>query len=288
MKPFSYHAPGSLAEALDLISRYGKEAAVLAGGTDLLVECKRELKSPHHIIDLKGISSLEGIRIDSQGSLHLGPLSSLDAVSRSPILENGWSLLAQGAAKVGSRQIRNRATIGGNVCHASPSGDTLPPLLCLEARFRVVGPRGERQIPVGEFFLGPGKSALGDDEILAEITLPPPPSGCRGIYKKFSLRRAMDLAVAGVAVLGTIDLRDGIFSHIRIALGAVGPTPIRAVQAEFRLQGARPDPELLREAARLARKEAAPISDLRGSEWYRGEMIEHLVQEAIREITSER
>jgi carbon-monoxide dehydrogenase medium subunit len=285
MKPFAYCKPGTLPEVFGLLSQYGKEAALLAGGTDLLVDWKKGLRSPRQIIDLKGLSSLEGLATDDRGNLHIGSLTTMDALSHSPLLEGGgWNLLAQAASKVGSQQIRNRATIGGNICRSSPSGDTLPPLLCLEATFRLIGPRGERQVPAQEFFLGPGKNALQEEEILAEIILPPFPSGCRGIYKKFSLRKAMDLAVVGVAMLGHIDPRENTFSQISIALGAVSPTPIRARKAEEYLRGAQLEPQLIEAAGRRAREEAFPISDLRGSEWYRKELIEQLVQEAVREL----
>ena len=286
MKSFSYHKPKNLREAFDLLRKYGEKAAVLAGGTDLLVELKKRLKSPTQLIDIKGLSSLEGIRLDPEGFLRIGPLTPLEELSHSPLLKNGWGLLAQATSKVGSLQIRNRGTLGGNICHASPSGDTLPALLCLAAKLKLAGKESERVIPLEDFFLGPGKSALGVDELLTEVILPLPPLGCRGVYKKFALRRAMDLAVVGVAVLGSMDPQKGVFADLRIGLGAVAPTPIRARKAEALLKEARVSKEVICKAGKLTQDEAAPISDLRGSEWYRREMIGHLTREALWEIAA--
>jgi carbon-monoxide dehydrogenase medium subunit len=196
----------------------------------------------------------------------------------------GWNLLAQAASKVGSVQVRNRATLGGNICHASPSGDTLPGLLCLEARFKIIGPQGEREIAAEEFFLGPGQVALGPAELLTGILLPKGSLPLRGVYKKFTLRRMMDLSLVGVAVLGELDETGDTFRDIRIGLGAVASTPIRATKAEIAFTGDKITEERIEEISWLAAEEASPISDIRGADWYRKEMIYHLMREAIREI----
>jgi carbon-monoxide dehydrogenase medium subunit len=288
MKKFSYHKPRSLEQAFGLLSRHKEDAAVLAGGTDLLVEMKRRIKAPSHVIDIKALSFLDGVAANPDGSLRVGPLTTLQALSRSPLLGNGWSLLAQAASQVGSLQVRNRATLGGNICHASPGGDTLPALLCLNAQVKLARRGSERNLAIQDFFLGPGKCALQPDELLTEIFLPPSPSGSRGVYKKFSLRRAMDLAVVGVAVLGVLDPSRKVFKDLRIGLGAVAPTPLRARKAEKILINAEINEDLVRQASGLASEEAIPLSDLRGSEWYRREIIRHLAEEAIKEIIAER
>jgi carbon-monoxide dehydrogenase medium subunit len=287
MRKFGYHRPRDLEQALELLSRYGERAAVLAGGTDLLVEWKQKLKSPSHLIDIKGISSLEGILGESEGSLQIGPLTTLTALSLLPVLAEERNLLAQAACKVGSLQVRNRATLGGNICNASPSGDTLPALLCLDAKVEIASKRSERILPLGEFFLGPGLSALRPDELLVRILLPLPPAGSKGIYKKFSLKRAVDLAVVGVAVLALFDPSGQVLQDIRIALGAVAPTPIRAEKAEKLLRKSTVDGRTIKEAAQAAAEEARPISDLRASEWFRREMIFHLTEQALREIVGQ-
>lgn len=284
MKKFSYHKPRSLTQAFSLLSRHKKDAVVLAGGTDLLVEMKRRIKAPSHVIDIKALSFLDGMAANPDGSLKVGPLTTLQALSSSPLLGNGWGLLAQAASQVGSLQVRNRATLGGNICHASPAGDTLPALLCLNAQVKLARRGSERNLAIQDFLLGPGKCALQPDELLTEIFLPQPPAGARGVYKKFTLRRSMDLAVVGVAVMGVLDPSRKVFKDLRIGLGAVAPTPLRARKAEKILINTEIHEDLIRQASGLASEEAIPLSDLRGSEWYRREIIRHLAEEAIKEI----
>lgn len=284
MRGFSYHKPKDVGEAIALLSKYGGKASVLAGGTDLLVELKKRLKVPSHIIDIKGIPSLDRITVEPEGHLRIGSLVTMATLSTHPALVNGLGVLSMAASKLGSWQVRNRATLGGNICNASPSGETLPALLCLNAQLKLEGTGGERVVPVEDFFLGPGESAAAIGEILTEIVIPPPPDKSDGLYKKLALRRAMDLAVIGVAVLGFFDLSRNCFKDIRIGLGAVAPTPIRAKKAEIVLTGKRVNGDVIEEAASAASSESRPLTDIRGSEWYRREMIRHLVEESIREI----
>jgi carbon-monoxide dehydrogenase medium subunit len=284
MKPFIFHKPETVEQAVNLLRRYGENGAVLAGGTDLLVEMKRNLRNPAHVVDIKGIRKLGEITTNADGSLLIGAIVTLQSLSNSPSLKMGWNLLAQAASRVGSVQVRNRATLGGNICHASPSGDTLPALLCLDARMKLIGPQGEREIPAEEFFLGPGQVALGSTEFLAGIILPGISPGLRGVYKKYSLRRMMDLALVGVAVLGELDPTGNTFRDIRIGLGAVAPTPIRAKKAERAFIGNKMTVKRLEEISRLAVDEASPISDIRGADWYRKEMLLHITREAVGEV----
>jgi len=281
---FAYHRPKSLEQALSLLQRYGDKSAILAGGTDLLVELKRGLRRPSQVIDVKEIRELTCLEKTSDGELRLGALVNLQGLSSAGVLQGGWNLLAQAASKVGSWQVRNRGTLGGNICHASPSGDTLSPLLCLEAKLNMVSPRGKRTMAIEDFFWGPGETALESEELLTEVILPRLPDGAKGVYKKFSLRRAMDLAMVGVAVLawGGPDARR--FDGVRIGLGAVGPKPIRARRAEEALKGVEITKAVLGKAADLAVEETTPISDVRGADWYRREMTKHLVEEGFREI----
>ena len=286
MKKFSYHRPKNLDQGITLLERHGETAVLLAGGTDLLVELKNRVKVPRHVIDLKAMAFLEGIAGSAAEGLTLGPLTTLAELSASPLLRNGLEVLAQAAERVGSLQVRNRATIGGNICHASPSGDTLPALLCLNARMKIKGKTGVREVPMQCFFTGPGECNLRPGEILTAILLPPLPEGMRGVYKKFSLRNSMDLAIAGVAALGAFDPAGGKFREIRLGLGAVAPTPIRASRAEEILTAGPLDEARIAQAAQAASMEAAPISDLRASAWYRREMIRRLTEEAVREISN--
>lgn len=287
MKTFSYHKPKSLKEVIALLKRHREKAQILAGGTDLLVEHKTGLRPLFHAIDIKGIASLDRIAVEPRGHLRLGPLVTMEALSTHPALVDGCSLLAQAASKIGGWQIKNRATLGGNICHGSPSGDTLPALLCLDAQVKLEGPKGKRKVPLEDFFLGPGKTAAQPDEILTEILIPWPPPRSVGVYKKFAPRRAMDLAVVGVAVLGSFDPQGEGFADIRIGLGAVAPTPLRAKAAENLLRGVKIDESLIIRAANLASAAASPISNVRGSAWYRREMIQHLVEETLREVLAQ-
>lgn len=284
MKTFSYHRPETLDEAIALMDEHGENASVLAGGTDLLVQLKKREKSVAHVVDIKTIPALDEIITSETGEIRIGPLVTMQALSESPALQGGSEILAQAASKLGSLQIRNRGTIGGNICNASPSGETLPALLCLEARLRLAGISGERKIPVEDFFLGPGKNGCRVGELLTQIILPPLPSDWVGVYKKHSLRNAMELAVAGVAVLGSYDRSRHLLKYIRIGLGAVAPTPIRARKAENILVGLETSESLINKTAEMASKEAKPISDVRASKWYRTEMVKHLTRAAIEEL----
>jgi carbon-monoxide dehydrogenase medium subunit len=282
MKTFSYHEPKNIPEVLSLLRRHGKKAALLAGGTDLLVEMKEGVRSPSHLISLQGIDSLRKIEVDTQGGVKIGPMATVQAVSTHPVLKN--SLLAQGAAAMASWQVRNRATLGGNICRASPSGDTLPALLCLNAVLHLERPEGSRTVGAEGFFRGPGQTAAAEGEMLTGIYIPPWPPGSRGVYKKFAVRKKMDLAVVGVAVLAVPDGSRDLIREIRIGLGAVAPTPIRARQAENLLAGSGFGKELIAEGGRLAAEEAKPQSDVRAGAWYRLEIVRHVTEAAIHEV----
>lgn len=284
MRSFAYHRPKTLKEAISLLGKHGGKAALLAGGTGLLVDLIKRTRSLSQMIDIKRIPSLGGIGLDGEGYLHLGPLVTMQTLSTSPFLVNGLSLLAKAARKVGSWQIRNRATIGGNICQAYPSSDPLPALLCLDAELKLQGLDGERVIRAEDFFVGPGKPVLGSTEILTEILIPPMPAESFGIYKKFALRKAMDLPMVGVAAVGTRDSSRKSWTSFRIGLGAVAPTPLRAKKAENLLNGRRITKGLIAEAASLAATEARPLSDNRGAALYRQEMIRHLFIETIQEV----
>lgn len=284
MRKFSYHKPKSIKEAVDLLNKYGESAKILAGGTDLLVELKKRQKTLSHLIDIKGIPFLDRIVLDSQGYLRVGPLATIQTISTSPTIVNRSNVLSKAASKIGSLQIRNRATIGGNVCRASPSGDTLPALLCLNAKLKLEGLLGKRIVPIEKFFLGPGESVSKIDEILTEILIPPLLDKSYGVYKKLTLRRAMDLSVVGIAISGSFDSLEDRFRDIRIGLCAVAPIPFRAKKAENILTSMKINKNLIEEAAYTASLEAKPISDIRGSEWYRKDMIKCLIEEGFRKF----
>jgi CO/xanthine dehydrogenase FAD-binding subunit len=276
---FDYLAPTTLAEAISLLSRHKGKARIIAGGTDLVPKLKRrEIKAPEYIIDLKGIPGLDKITPDN-GGMTIGPLVTIGAVEASPHLRQNFPILAQAARSMASPQVRNRGTIAGNICNAVPSADSGPALLTLGARLKIISPKGERTISIEDFFTGPNQTTLTDEEILAEIRLPVMPPNTKGEYLKLGPRRAMDLAIVGVAALVTA--QDGVCKDIRLALGAVAPTPIRAKKAEAVLKGQKPTEETIEKAAKAAAGEAKPIDDHRASAEYRREMVAVLVKRAI-------
>jgi CO/xanthine dehydrogenase FAD-binding subunit len=282
---FDYLAPNTIDEALSTLSQYKGRAKVMAGGTDILPKLKeREIKAPEYIIDLKGIPDLDYIKYDEVGGLSIGALATIHAVETSPIIQERFGVLFQAAESMASTQVRNRGTLAGNLCNAVPSADTAPALLTLEASLKLISQKGERTVNVKDFFTGPNETVLTDEEILREIHVPNLPPRSRGRYLKLTPRRSMDLAVVGVAVV--VVAEDGICNDIRIALGAVAPTPIRARQAENMIRGQKLSDEVIEGAARIAAEECRPISDHRASAEYRTEMVKVLTKRAIQQAIS--
>jgi CO/xanthine dehydrogenase FAD-binding subunit len=253
---------------------------VIAGGTDILLKA-RVFPGPVTLVDISGIAELCGVRQAADG-VHIGAATRLMDVVRAPELQGpAYRALLQGAVQVGSPQIRNLATLGGNLCNASPSADTAAPLLVLEACAEIESQSGTRSLPLAEFFRGPGKNALAEGELLTGIWIPAQPDGAKTVYLKHSPRRAMDLAFVGVAVWHA----GAGAQPLRIALGAVAPTPIRALAAERYLsQAEKLDDAVLDEAARLAAEAAKPIDDVRSSASYRKEMVRVLTRRALRQV----
>lgn len=281
MKSFQYHAPHSLAEVCRLLLDHGVQARVLAGGTDLLVKIKQRIIEPEHLIALGRIEGLRYIRKDDK-KIRIGALTPLQEIATSEVIRQKIPILAEAAEKVGSMQIRNRGTLGGNVCNASPAADTVPSLICLEATAAITGRGGERELPVEDLFVSPGKVNLQPGEIVTEIVVPVPNGNHKGIYLKLGRRKAMDIAIVGVGGLGCFE--KGRFESIRIALASVAATPIRAKRAEEILKKQRVDSGRVLLAASEAASECQPISDVRGSASYREQMVKVLVEQAIRSI----
>lgn len=281
MKDFEYSSPKSLEEATALLYKYGEKARVMAGGTDLLPQMKKLEMKPELIIDLKDILNLTSIDyIDGKG-LRIGALVKIRNMETSGIIKEKFGVLSQAAGTLGSVQVRNKATVGGNLCHAAPSADMAPALIGLDATVKVVGQDGDKSLPLEEFFRAPGKTALQAGEILIEISIPDMAKFSEGVYVKFSPRTAMDLAVVGVASILTMDGVGDDCQDIRIVLGAVAPTPMRARKAEAIMRGNKITVPLIEEAARVAAEEAEPISDIRASASYRREIVKVLVNRTI-------
>ncbi|MCS6843174.1 MAG: xanthine dehydrogenase family protein subunit M [Caldilineales bacterium] len=279
MHRFDYLEPATLSEAVALLAQHGARARVLAGGTDLLTALKEGWERPDWVLSIGRVADLRYIRYDSRDGLRIGALATVREVETSPLVRKHYPVLAEAAGTLASVQIRNLATLAGNVCRASPSGDTLPALLVLDAEARLVGPSGERRVPLARFFVGPGRTVMEPTELLAELVLPPPRPGTGAHYIKHSLRRAMDLAVVGVAALVALDGETCV--DARIALGAVAPTPIRALAAEEQLVGRPITPDAAEAAADLAQAAARPITDVRGTAPYRRRMVHVLTRRCI-------
>jgi carbon-monoxide dehydrogenase medium subunit len=279
MRRFEYYEPANLEEASALLVRHGAEASLLAGGTDLLVEIKEHVRWPKHVVNVKRIPGLAALEYDARDGLRFGALVTAREIETSPVVLEKYPGLAQAARELGSIQVRHRATVVGNICRASPSADTLPPLIADGASVRIRGPAGGRTVALEDFFTGPGKTVLAPGELVTEVVVPPPAPRTGKHYIKHGRRKAMELATVGVAV--ALTLEGDACREIRIALGAVAPTPIRARAAEAALHGRGLDAQAIAAAARIAQGECRPISNVRGSAEYRREMVGVLAARAI-------
>ena len=274
-----YFKPETVSEALSLLAKYGGEAKVIAGGTDVMVDIKYK-EEPGCLVNIKRIAGLSAIE-ENGGGLNIGPLVTIREIETSRLVRERLPLLWDACRQFASLQIRNTATIGGNICRASPSGETLAPLLALEAKARLAFSDGEKSETFGSLFQGPGKTSLGSQGLLTAIEIPYPPKGSSGVYLKHAVRGPMDIAVVGVAVLVVPDAARRNVQEARIGLGAVAPTPIRALKAEAMLRGKALDAKLARQAAEMAASESSPITDQRASAEYRRWIVEALTRRGL-------
>lgn len=281
MKRFQYFNPSSIVDAELLLDTYGEKAKVLAGGTDLIVQIKNNEIDPTILIDLKKIPELTGIDSTNNNGYIIYPLTTISEIESSKSIKNHYPILSESAKTIGSIQIRNRATIGGNLCRAAPSADMVPALLVLEAQLKIRKLNNEKTIPLEEYFVGSGKTVLKKNEILAEIIIPNNLSKNIGVYIKNGPRQTMDLATVGVAVFTAIDPSNSTCNSMKIGIASVAPTPFRARKAEKILMGNKMTPLLIKEVAKVASYEVKPITDVYGPDWYKREMVEVLVKQAI-------
>jgi len=281
MKEFEMYEPKRVEEACDLLAKYRGRARILAGGTDLLVELKRGWHKPAALINLKTVKGLDKIRFTKNEGLRIGAMVTWAQLLDSKPVSRHYPLLRMAAEHLGSMQIRNTATLAGNITQASPAANGPLPLLAYDASCVIQGTNGGRTIPVEKMFRGVRKNALKKGEVLTEICVPLPAAGFKGTYYKFALRRAMDLAVVGLGVL--VKTRGGTFDEVRIALGSVAPKPFRARNAEKILKGEKIADQLIRKAGETAAAQCSPITDLRASKEYRYELVKELVYKGIKE-----
>lgn len=296
---FEVFAPESLEEALQLLATHGKRAKILAGGTDLLVSLKkhytlfdnpppceagpsprRDLSRPGLLLSIHRIPGLSGIDEFRGGGIRIGAATLLAALSRSALVRSSLAALAEGASLVGSPQVRNRASVGGNLCNARPCMDTAPPVIALEGRLVLTSVRGEREVDADEFFRGPGETVLEPDELLREILFEKRPSRYGSAYFKLGIRRIQDIAVVSVGAAVRLD-RKGKVASARIVLGSVGPTPLRSRSAEAFIAGRCPEKGVLEGAGEAAVRDSLPIDDHRASGAYRREMVSLFTRRAL-------
>jgi carbon-monoxide dehydrogenase medium subunit len=276
---FEYHEPESLPDAVALAARFGAEASFLAGGTDLIVQIERGRIAPRHVIGLRRVPGLAGVAVD--GRIAIGARVTHRTVERTPQLGGALRCLIEGAEVIGGHQVRNVATVGGNLANASPAADLAPCLLALDGTVTLVGLEGERELPVERFLLGPGRTARRADELLTGVSLPAPPAGTASAFLKAGRRRAMEISVVCVAARLTLDASRERCLEARVALGAVAPTAVRAHEAERELEGRPVGEEAFRRAAEAARGACRPIDDVRASAAFRRHLVGVLVRRAL-------
>jgi len=274
---FTYHAPESLEEALKLLNEYRGQARVLAGGTDLIVDMKLRRKEPKHIISLTKIKELDYI-VEEDLGVRIGAATKLRSLEKSRVVYEKFEALYQAVNSIASIQVRNMGTLVGNICNASPAADSAPPLLIYEAIATAQSLEGKRKIMIRDFFTGPGKTCLRDNEIVTELFIPYPPRDSVSSFLKIS-RVGMDLAKVNVAVL--LKFNNNIIEDFRVALGAVAPTPLRIYRAEEYLKNKPLDGENLKKVEEIVVEEIKPITDVRSTEWYRRETSKILLRDAI-------
>ena len=279
MRRFELALPNSVAECLPLLAAREGGVKLLAGGTDLLPQLKNGLLWPAWVIDLSGVAELRVLGADDGRGLRIGAAVTARELELDARVRASYPALAESGALVGSVQVRNLATVGGNLCNAAPSADMAPPLVALDAEAVIAGPKGRRRVPLGAFFLGVRKTVLAPDELLVELTVPAPGPRSGGCYLRHTPRRELDIAVVGVA--SQLTLADGVCTKARISLAAVAPTPVRATAAEEALVGQPVTPAQIERAATLAVEAARPISDQRGSAEFRRHLVRVLTRRTL-------
>jgi carbon-monoxide dehydrogenase medium subunit len=276
---FAVHHPGSVADAVALANQLGGSARFIAAGTDLMVQINRKRCSPDHLIDINGLSELSGVEETSEG-LRIGALTTHKTIEKYPAFQGALRGLIEAACVVGGHQVRNLATVGGNVVNASPAADVVVALLAAGADVSLAGVGGTRAMRIEDFLLGPGRTAKRDDEILAAVHIARPGPGAATAFVKAGRRKAMEISVVCVGAFLAVDAK-GQCTDARIALGAVGPTAMRAIEAEQSLRRRPADEDSFRQAGRMAAERCNPISDVRASARYRRLLVEALVGRAL-------
>ena len=284
---FTYVRAVTRDEVVRLLGQHGPDARLLMGGTDLLVRMRDGVIAPKVVVDVKAVPGMRDIAYDPESGLSIGAAVTLNQVARHRHVRKYYPLLAEAAGSVAYYQVRNRATLGGNLSNASPAADTAPAVLVLEGRIVLYGPGGEREVAAEEFFLGPGRSACRPEEFVTGIRVPIPPASGKGKYLKLGRNKAGDLAVVGAAVFGYPDQCAPSGYSFRLALASVAPTPLRVHEAEQVFSESKPGKGVFALAARKAMEVATPIDDIRASASYRKEMVRNLVLRGLEQVWGE-
>jgi CO/xanthine dehydrogenase FAD-binding subunit len=281
LKPIDYAAPKTIAEAVALLAEKGDRARVLAGGTDILVQVREGRRDLDLLVDVKHIPEVNELTLDAQRGLRLGAAVPCYRIYEQRDIARAYPGLIDAAELVGGIQIQSRASVGGNVCNASPAADTIPPLIAYEAVCAIAGPKGSREVPIEKFFVAPGRTVLERGEFLVGFRLPlvKPRSGAH--YLRFIPRNEMDIAVVGAGVAVTLDESRRRCIAARVALAAVAPTPLFVPEAGAALMDGPVSEALIEKAAALAQAAARPISDMRGDAAYRRHLVGVLTKRAL-------
>lgn len=277
---FDYHEPASLSEACEIMDTYGAKAKLLAGGTDLMVNMKKKILAPEHLVHLGRIDSMHGIE-EKGDSIIIGGCYTVAELTVDTLVAEKLSALRSGAKALGSPLVRNRATIGGNIGSARPAADLPPSLIAYGAIAVLESSKGKREIALNDFFKGPGFTEAGLGEVLTEVRVPVPGDGQGAGYINLGVRKAQDCNVVNVASFIALDEKDGRIKQARIVMGSVGPTPLRATSAEAVLTGEKPDEALFLKAGEAARQDCTPIDDFRGAASYRKAMVGLLTKRTL-------
>ncbi len=284
--PFDYKTPNTIQEAAELLWQAEGKAKIIAGGTDLVIGLRNGDHIPQFIIDITRIEGLRKVE-EKNGTISIGAAVTHSEIASSPLVKKYAEVLFDAASEIGSPQIRNTGTIGGNIVNASPAADTLPPLMVLNATGRVVSKEGEREVPLSELFRGPYESNLKPYELLAQITFQKLPSDMRSGFVRLARREAMAIARISVAIVLKMESRERRFEDIRIAVGSVTPTPQRMPEAEVSLKGRSPDEDVLQQASLKISEAMIRQSGIRPSTSYKRPVVEALFMRAIRRALGE-
>ena len=283
---FDYIKPKTLVEASAFLAERPRDARVFVGGTDIIVRMRDGFWKEKYLVDVKGLDGMKAIAFDPKAGLTIGAAVNMNQIVASPEVNQHYPLLAEAAHSVASYQLRTRATLSGNICNASPAGDTIGACMVFNGALSVHGVGGVRREPLSTFFFGPGRTQLQPGDIATTIHLPLPPKGAVGRYLKLGRNNIGDLAIIGVTALGWSDGETPSGFRFRIALASVAPTPLIPVEAEKILEGKPITEAVIAEAANAAMEAATPINDVRSSARYRKLMVRNLTRQAVTEVWS--